>query len=30
LNAKLLALRSQQLHFVKRLVLLEQNNWSRT
>lgn len=30
LNGKLLDLRSQQLHFVKRLALLEQNNWRRT
>lgn len=30
LNGKLLDLRSQQLHFVKRLILLEQNNWRRT
>ena len=30
LNGKLLDLRSQQLQFVKRLALLEQNNWRRT
>jgi hypothetical protein len=30
LNEKLLDLRSQQLQFVKRLALLEQNNWRRT
>ena len=30
LNGKLLNLRSQQLQFVKRLALLEQNNWRRT
>jgi len=30
LNNKLLGLRAQQLQFVKRLVLLEQNNWRRT
>ena len=30
LNTKLLDLRSQQLQFVKRLALLEQNNWRRT
>lgn len=30
LNEKLLDLRSQQLRFVKQLVLLEQNNWRRT
>ena len=30
LNGKLLDLRSQQLQFVKRLVMLEQNNWRRT
>ena len=30
LNEKLLDLRSQQLQFVKRMVLLEQNNWRRT
>ncbi len=30
LNEKLLDLRSRQLQFVKRLVLLEQNNWRRT
>jgi len=30
LNGKLLDLRSQQLQFVNRLALLEQNNWRRT
>ena len=30
LNEKLLDLRSQQLQFVKRLAMLEQNNWRRT
>ena len=30
LNEKLLNLRSQQLQFVKQMVLLEQNNWRRT
>jgi len=30
LNEKLLDLRSQQLQFVKQMVLLEQNNWRRT
>jgi len=30
LNEKLLDLRSQQLQFVKRLAVLEQNNWRRT
>lgn len=30
LTEKLMDLRSQQLQFVKRLVLLEQNNWRRT
>ena len=30
LNGKLLDLRSQQLQFVKRLALLEQNDWRRT
>lgn len=30
LNEKLLDLRSQQLQFVKRLALLEQNDWRRT
>ncbi|NOR19361.1 MAG: hypothetical protein GQ538_04665 [Xanthomonadales bacterium] len=30
LNEKLLDLRSQQLQFVKRMALLEQNNWRRT
>ena len=30
LNGKLLDLRSQQLQFVKQMVLLEQNNWRRT
>jgi hypothetical protein len=30
LNDKLLDLRSQQLHFVKQMVMLEQNNWRRT
>ena len=30
LNERLLDLRSQQLQFVKRLALLEQNNWRRT
>jgi hypothetical protein len=30
LNEKLIDLRSQQLQFVKQLVLLEQNNWRRT
>jgi len=30
LNGKLLDLRSQQLQFVKRMALLEQNNWRRT
>jgi len=30
LNEKLMDLRSQQLQFVKRLALLEQNNWRRT
>ena len=30
LNEKLLDLRSQQLHFVKQLALLEQSNWRRT
>jgi len=30
LNEKLMDLRSQQLHFVKQMVLLEQNNWRRT
>ncbi len=30
LNEKLLDLRAQQLQFVKRMVLLEQNNWRRT
>jgi hypothetical protein len=30
LNEKLMDLRSQQLHFVKQLALLEQNNWRRT
>lgn len=30
LNTKLLDLRSQQLQFVKRLALLEQNDWRRT
>ena len=30
LNEKLMDLRSQQLQFVKQMVLLEQNNWRRT
>lgn len=30
LNTKLIELRSQQLQFVKQVVLLEQNNWRRT
>ena len=30
LNGKLLDLRAQQLQFVKRLALLEQNDWRRT
>ena len=30
LNEKFLDLRSQQLHFIKQLALLEQNNWRRT
>jgi len=30
LSEKLLDLRAQQLQFVKRMVLLEQNNWRRT
>lgn len=30
LNGKLLDLRSQQLQFVKKLAMLEQNNWRRT